>query len=84
MKSATVRQLRNAFPEVLRHVRNGEIVAITSRRKVVATLTPPTAPKSPKRTRPWSNLTARLAELQEQPMMAVSGAELVAQDRDRF
>ena len=84
MRTATVRQVRNAFPEVLRHIRNGETVAITSRRKVVATLAPPTAAKPSKRMRPWANLTARLAELQEQPMLAVSGADLVAQDRDRY
>lgn len=84
MKTATVRQVRNAFPEVLRHIRNGETVAITSRRKVVATLTPPTAPKAPRPTRPWASLSARLAELQKTPMLAVSGADLVTQDRDRY
>ena len=84
MKTATVRQVRNAFPEVLRHIRNGETVAITSRRKIVATLTPPPAAKPLKRKRPWGNLTARLAQLQKQPMLAVSGADLVAQDRDRY
>lgn len=84
MKTASIRQVRNAFPEVLRHIRNGETVEITSRRKVVATLTPPTAHKSQKRMRPWANLDTRLAELQEQPMVAVSGADLVAQDRDRY
>ncbi len=84
MKTATVRQIRNAFPEVLRHIRNGESVAITSRRKVVATLTPPAAPKAASRARPWANLPARLAELQQQPMLAVSGAELVAEGRERY
>lgn len=83
MKTATVRQIRNSFPEVLRHIRNGETVAITSRRKVVATLTPPPVPKAPKRTRPWANLPTRLAELQKQPMLAVSGVDLLTQERDR-
>jgi antitoxin (DNA-binding transcriptional repressor) of toxin-antitoxin stability system len=84
MKTATVREVRNAFPEVLRHIRNGETVAITSRRKVVATLAPPLPSKPSKRTRPWSNLNARLAELEKQPMLAISGADLIAQDRDRY
>ncbi len=84
MKSATVRQIRNAFPSVLRLIRNGESVEITSRRKVVATLTPPTAQKPARRSRPWSDLDTRLVELQKQPMLAVSGADLVAQDRERF
>lgn len=84
MRTATVRQVRNAFPEVLRHIRNGETVAITSRRKVVATLAPPIAAKPLKRTKPWANLTARFAELKKQPMLAVSGTDLLGQDRDRF
>ena len=81
MKTATIRQVQNAFSEVLRHIHNGETVAITSRRKVIAILAPPTASKPSKPTRPWANLTARLAELQKQSMLAVSGADLVTQDR---
>jgi antitoxin (DNA-binding transcriptional repressor) of toxin-antitoxin stability system len=84
MKTATVRQIRNAFPAVLRLIRNGETVEITSRRKVVATLTPPQPTKGSRRLRPWADLDARLAELQQQPMLPVSGADLLAQDRDRF
>lgn len=84
MKTATVRQVRNAFPEILRHIKNGESVAITLRRKVVATLTPPQRPKRSSRTQPWANLSARLTELQKSPMLAISGADLVAQDRDRY
>ena len=84
MKTATVRQIRNAFPSVLRLIRNGESVAITSRRKVVATLTPPATQKPVRRSRPWADLDARLAELQLQPMLTVSGADLIAQERDRY
>ena len=84
MKTATVRQVRNAFPEVLRHIRNGESVAITLRRKVVATLTPPARAKRTSRAQPWGNLSARLVELQKSPMLAISGADLLAQDRDRY
>ena len=84
MKSATVRQIRNAFPSVLRMIRNGETVEITSRRKVVATLAPPTVKKRSHPVRPWADLDARLAELQQQPMLPVSGADMLAQDRDRY
>ena len=84
MKTATVRQIRNAFPSVLRFIRNGESVDITSRRKVVATLTPPVAQKPTRRKRPWADLDTRLAQLQQQPMLPVSGADLLAQDRDRY
>jgi antitoxin (DNA-binding transcriptional repressor) of toxin-antitoxin stability system len=84
MKTATVRQIRNAFPSVLRLIRNGESVAITSRRKVVATLSPPTAPKKSGHVRPWANLEARFAAIQKQPMLRLSGAEMLAEERDRY
>ena len=84
MKTATVRELRNAFPKVYRLIQNGESVAITNRRKVVATLTPPIAQKVTRRLRPWSDLEDRLAALSEQPMLPVSGADMLAQERDRF
>lgn len=84
MKTATVRELRNAFPKVFRLIQNGESVAITSRRKVVATLSPPSPKKAARRPRPWSDLDERLAELSQQPMLPVSGADLLAQERDRF
>ncbi len=84
MKTATVRQIRNAFPSVLRLIRNGESVLITSRRQVVATLSPPAVQKAIRKTRPWANLDVRLAELQRQQMLPLSGADLLAQDRDRY
>lgn len=83
MKTATVRQIRNSFPAVLRLVQNGESVAITSRRIVVATLTPPPA-KAASPTPPWASLDSRLAAVQLQPRLAQTGAELLAQDRERF
>ena len=84
MKTASVREIRNAFPKVLRHIRNGETVAITLRRKIVATLAPPPASWTARRARPWAHLADRLTELQRQPRLPVSGAELLAQDRDRY
>jgi len=84
MKTATVRQIRNAFPEVLKLIRRGESVAITSRRKVVATLTPPATKKAARSPRPWHDLDARLATLLEQPMVSMSGADMLSQDRDRY
>jgi len=59
MKTDSVREIRLAFPAVLKAVKDGETVAITSRRKVVATLGPP--PTDPARKRPWSDLESRLA-----------------------
>jgi antitoxin (DNA-binding transcriptional repressor) of toxin-antitoxin stability system len=79
MKSVTVRQIRNQFPTVLRLIQNGETVAITSRRKVVATLAPP--PKKVPAKRAWANLEARLQWLMAQPMLETSGAEIVSEGR---
>ncbi len=84
MKTATVRQVRHAFPSVLRHVQNGEAVAITSRRKVVATLNPPPSALTVTRRRPWADLDQRLAALSKQSLAKVSGADLLSQDRDRY
>lgn len=81
MKTATARKLRNELPAVLRLLRNGESVAITHRNKTVAILTPPPA-DTPADVRPWANLDALWAELQAQPMLAQSGADLLAEDRE--
>ena len=84
MKTATVRQIRNSFPAVLKLIRNGESVAITSRRKVVATLTPTKVTRPARLPRPWHDLDARMETLMQQPMLPISGADMLAQDRDRF
>lgn len=50
MKTATVADLRNHFPRVLRWVEDGEQVKLTRRGKVVALLSPP-APLKPHKLR---------------------------------
>jgi antitoxin (DNA-binding transcriptional repressor) of toxin-antitoxin stability system len=79
MKKVTVRQIRNQFPTVLCLIQNGETVAITLRRTVVATLSPP--PKKAPAKRAWADIDARLARLMAQPMMEISGVELVSEGR---
>jgi antitoxin (DNA-binding transcriptional repressor) of toxin-antitoxin stability system len=78
MKTASVREIRLAFPSVLKAVKDGEIVAITSRRKIVATLGPPPAP--PAKQRPWSDLESRLAAQPERATLNL--AEILSADRD--
>jgi len=78
MKTASIRQIRNKFPAVLRLVQNGETVAITSRRKIVATLAPP--PKQTPAQRPWADLDERFAG---PPNHRLNMAELIAEDRSR-
>lgn len=78
MKTASIRQIRNTFPSVLRLVQNGETVAITSRRKIVATLTPP--PKLAPARRPWADLDERFAG---PPNHRLNMTGLIAEDRSR-
>ena len=78
MKTASVREIRLAFPAVLKAVKDGETVAITSRRKIVATLGPP--PAVPAGKRPWSDLARRLAAQPERS--ALNLAEILSADRD--
>lgn len=44
MKTASVRDIRQNFPIVMRWIEDGENVAITMRRKIVARLIPELAP----------------------------------------
>ena len=78
MKTASVRQIRLAFPSLLRAVKNGHSVVITSRRKAVATLGPP--PPAPSARKPWSDLTKRLAAQPERPALDLAG--LLSAERD--
>jgi antitoxin (DNA-binding transcriptional repressor) of toxin-antitoxin stability system len=82
MKTATVRQIRNQFPAVLRLIENGESVAITSHRKVVANLVPPIKPPAPKRA--WADIDERLQRLLSHPMPKISAAQMLNEDRDRY
>lgn len=58
MKIATVRQVRHDFGTVLDWIQDGQKVEIRKRGKIVALLTPPTAPSRQRRRRP--DLSARL------------------------
>ncbi len=78
MKTASVRQIRLAFPSLLKAVQNGESVVITSRRKAVATLCPP--PPTPSARKPWADLAERLAAQPERPSLDLAG--LLSEDRD--
>lgn len=84
MKTATVREIRNSFPAVLKLISNGESVSITLRRKVVATLSPPVIKKKPRPHRPWGDIDAHFAKIQKMPMSPISGADMLAEDRDRY
>lgn len=48
MKTASVRDIRQNFPRVMEWIADGETVAVTMRRKIVARLVPEPSPKSKK------------------------------------
>ena len=60
MKTASVRELRTEFPKVLAWVNEGQSVAITRRRKIVASLVPSRELPKQKVTRP--DFRARLQD----------------------
>jgi len=79
MRKASIRDLRYRFPKIERLLRRGEELQITKRRKVIARLTPvqPSAVELP-------DFAARLRKIFGAKVLKVSGAELMAQDRDRY
>jgi len=48
MKTASVRDIRQNFPRVMEWIADGETVAVTMRRKIVARLVPEPSPKGKK------------------------------------
>jgi antitoxin (DNA-binding transcriptional repressor) of toxin-antitoxin stability system len=78
MKKASVRDLRYAFKKIERLLRQGEQIQITKRRRVIARLVPESAQASPE----LPDFLGRLHAIYGRKVLAVSGAELVASDRD--
>jgi antitoxin (DNA-binding transcriptional repressor) of toxin-antitoxin stability system len=77
MKTASVGDLRYRFPEIEWALRAGEQIEITKRKRVIARLVSATIPRRP-------DFMARLREIYGDKTLKVSGAELLAQERDRF
>ncbi len=78
MKQASVRDLRYRFSEVEDSLREGEEIQITKRKRVIARLVPSANTAS---TRP--DFLARLKQVYRGKILKVSGAELLAQERNR-
>jgi antitoxin (DNA-binding transcriptional repressor) of toxin-antitoxin stability system len=79
MRKATVRDLRYRFREVEEWLREGEEIHIFKRKRSVAKLVP-VQPAAPPR-RP--DFLARLKKIYGDRQAKVSGAELIARDRER-
>jgi antitoxin (DNA-binding transcriptional repressor) of toxin-antitoxin stability system len=78
MKHASVRDLRYRFPEVEQLLEQGEPIEITKRNRVIARLLPARRVVS---VRP--DFLARLRDIYGAKTLEVSGAELLARERDR-
>jgi len=85
MKTVTVRDLRYDFPKVERMLREGKPLRITKRGKVVARLEPERPDDAAGGRPPLPDFEARLKEIYGDKVFEVSGADLIAADReDRF
>lgn len=78
MRKATVRDLRYRFSAVEDLLRHGEEIQITKRKRVIARLLPPKPPAS---VQP-PDFLARLKKVFGKKRMKISGAEIIALDRE--
>ena len=80
MKKASVRDLRYSFKKIERLLHEGEEIQITKRRRVIARL----IPESVRSATQMPDFLARLRSIYGERSLQVSGAELIAQDRNRY
>jgi antitoxin (DNA-binding transcriptional repressor) of toxin-antitoxin stability system len=80
MKTASVRDLRYDFKKIERLLHRGEEIQITKRRQVIARLVPENG--HPRAEMP--DFLARIRAIYGDKVFQVSGAELIAKDRDRY
>lgn len=80
MKKASVRDLRYAFKKIERLLHQGEEIQITKRQRVIARLVPESAEPAAK----IPDFLGRLRAIYGDRVLAVSGAELVSEDRSRY
>lgn len=80
MTKASVRDLRYEFKKIERLLLQGEEIQITKRRRVIARLVPERA----EAVKELPDFRARLRKIYGDKVLAVSGAELIAADRDRY
>ncbi len=83
MTKASVRDLRYEFKKIERLLLRGEEIQITKRRRVIARLVPERA-EGAKTARELPDFMGRLREIYGDKVLAVSGAELISADRDRY
>ena len=80
MKKASVRDLRFGFKKIERMLHQGEEIQITKRRRVIARLVPENLHSAAQ----MPDFLERLRAIYGDRMLEISGAELIAQDRNRY
>ncbi|HVA62729.1 MAG TPA: hypothetical protein VNF74_03305 [Terriglobales bacterium] len=83
MKTASVRDLRYRFPEIERRLRAGETLEITKRGHPIARLSPAPDGRA-SAVVPVPDVLGRLQRIYGDQVVQVTGAELLAWDRDRL
>lgn len=79
MNKASVRDLRYSFKKIERLLREGQEIEITKRRRVIARLLPESRGNAK-----MPDFAKRLKAIYGDQVLAVSGSEIVAYDRDRY
>jgi antitoxin (DNA-binding transcriptional repressor) of toxin-antitoxin stability system len=80
MQQASIRDLRYKFRKVEDLLKQGEEIQITKRKRVIARL----VPEAPKHKITLPDFAARLEKTYGDRKLKMSGAELIARDRERF
>jgi antitoxin (DNA-binding transcriptional repressor) of toxin-antitoxin stability system len=80
MTKASVRDLRYDFKKIERLLLQGEEIQITKRRRVIARLVPEPAEAAQK----MPDFEARVRKIYGDKVLAVSGADLISWDRNRY
>jgi antitoxin (DNA-binding transcriptional repressor) of toxin-antitoxin stability system len=80
MNKASVRDLRYDFKKIERLLHQGEEVQITKRRRVIARL----VPEGQEIVKKMPDFRARVRKIYGDKVLAVSGADLISSDRNRY
>jgi antitoxin (DNA-binding transcriptional repressor) of toxin-antitoxin stability system len=80
MRKVSVRDLRYRFAAIQDLLHDGEEIQITKRKRVIARLIPASSDRPPKR----PDFLARLKRAYRGKPVKVSGADMLARERERF
>jgi antitoxin (DNA-binding transcriptional repressor) of toxin-antitoxin stability system len=80
MTKASVRDLRYEFKKIERLLLQGEEIQITKRRRVIARL----VPENQEGEKKMPDFLARVRRIYGDKVLAVSGADLISANRDRY